>query len=105
MGLLLALTAASIAEAQVPQGPVTVQTSGGDVTIVVDQLEQAAPDLFIATGNVAMAKGSARLMAVRVELNSATGDAVAEGLVVFYDGEDHLNGHRIVCNGETAAAV
>ena len=105
MGLLLALTAASIAEAQVPQGPVTVQTSGGDVTIVADQLEQAAPDLFIATGNVEMTKGSARLMADRVELNRATGDAVAQGRVIFYDGEDQLTGQRIEYNVKTGAGV
>src|SRR5881409_933916 len=105
MGLLLALTAASIAEAQVPQGPVTVQTSGGDVTIVADQLEQAAPDLFIATGNVEMTKGSARLMADRVELNRATGDAVAQGRVVFYDGEDQLTGRRIEYNLKTGTGV
>ncbi len=105
MGLLLALSAASIAEAQVPQGPVTVQTSGGDVTIVADQLEQAAPDLFIATGNVEMTKGSARLMADRVELNRATGDAVAQGRVIFYDGEDQLTGQRIEYNVKTGAGV
>jgi len=104
-GLLLALAAAAIAEAQVPQVPVTVRTSAGDVTIVADQLEQAAPDLVIATGNVEMTKGSARLMADRVELNRATGDAVAQGRVIFYDGEDQLTGQRIEYNVKTGAGV
>ena len=88
-----------------PQVPVTVQTSGGDVTIVADQLEQAAPDLFIATGNVEVTKGSTRLMADRVELNRATGDAVAQGRVIFYDGEDQLTGQRIEYNMKTGTGV
>jgi len=104
-GLLLALAVAAIAEAQVPQAPVTVRTSAGDVTIVADQLEQAAPDLFIATGNVEVTKGSTRLMADRVELNRATGDAVAQGRVIFYDGEDQLTGQRIEYNVKTGAGV
>src|SRR5439155_22318620 len=101
MGLLLALTAASIAEAQVPQGPVTVQTPGGDVTIVADQLEQAAPDPFIATGNVEATKGSARLMAHRVELNRPTCDAVAQRRRLLYDRDDQPTGQRIVDNVTT----
>src|SRR5438552_2051665 len=105
MGLLLALTAASIAEAQVPQGPVTVQTSGGDVTIVADQLEQAAPDLCLAAGSVERTKGPPRRLADRGELNRATGDAVAQGRVIFYDGEDQLTGQRIEYNVKTGAGV
>ena len=103
-GLLLAL--AATAEAQAPQVPVTVRTSGGDVTIVADQLEQVGPDnLLIATGNVELTKGSARLMADRIELNRATGDAVAQGRVIFYDGEDQLTGQRIEYNVKTGTGV
>jgi LPS-assembly protein len=105
-GLLLALTTAATAEAQAPQVPVTVPTSGGDVTIVADQLEQVGADnLLIATGNVELTKGSARLMADRIELNRATGDAVAQGRVVFYDGEDQLTGQRVEYNVKTGSGV
>jgi LPS-assembly protein len=96
---------AAAAEAQQPQVPVTVPTAGGDVTIIADQLEQAAPDLFIATGNVELTKGGTRLMADRVELNRATGDAVAQGRVIFYDGEDQLTGQRIEYNIKTGTGV
>jgi len=75
------------------------------VTIIADQLEQAAPDLFIATGNVELTKGGTRLMADRVELNRATGDAVAQGRVIFYDGEDQLTGQRIDYNIKTGTGV
>jgi LPS-assembly protein len=96
---------AATAEAQQPQVPVTVPTAAGDVTIIADQLEQAAPDLFIATGNVELTKGGSRLMADRVELNRATGDAVAQGRVIFYDGEDQLTGQRIEYNVKTGTGV
>ncbi len=104
-GLLLAVAVAATAEAQQPQVPVTVPTAAGDVTIIADQLEQAAPDLFIATGNVELTKGGTRLMADRVELNRATGDAVAQGRVIFYDGEDQLTGQRIEYNIKTGTGV
>jgi LPS-assembly protein len=96
---------AATAEAQQPPVPVTVPTAAGDVTIIADQLEQAAPDLFIATGNVELTKGGTRLMADRVELNRATGDAVAQGRVIFYDGEDQLTGQRIEYNIKTGTGV
>ncbi len=99
------MAVAAAAEAQQPQVPVTVPTAGGDVTIIADQLEQAAPDLFIATGNVELTKGGTRLMADRVELNRATGDAVAQGRVIFYDGEDQLTGQRIEYNIKTGTGV
>ena len=99
------MAVAATAEAQQPQVPVTVPTAAGDVTIIADQLEQAAPDLFIATGNVELTKGAARLMADRIELNRATGDAVAQGRVIFYDGEDQLTGQRIEYNVKTGAGV
>jgi LPS-assembly protein len=105
-GLLLVLSAAATARAQVPQGPVTVGTSGGDVTVVADQLEQVGPDnLLVATGNVELTKGATRLMADRIELNRATGDAVAQGRVIFYDGEDQLTGQRIEYNVKTGTGV
>src|SRR5262249_29832892 len=104
-GLLLALGAAT-AEAQAPQTPVTIGTSGGDVTVIADQLEQVGPDnLLIATGNVELIKGATRLMADRIELNRATGDAVAQGRVIFYDGEDQLTGQRIEYNVKTGTGV
>src|SRR2546430_15840761 len=48
---------------------------------------------------------SARLLADRVELNRATGDAVAQGRVIFYDGDDQLTGHRVEYNVNTGTGV
>jgi LPS-assembly protein len=105
-GLLLAVGAAAAAEAQAPQAPVTIGTSGGDVTVVADQIEQVGPErLLVATGNVELTKGATRLMADRIELNRATGDAVAQGRVIFYDGEDQLTGQRIEYNVKTGTGV
>ena len=76
-----------------PPGAVVVPIAGGDVTVIADQLEEVGPDkLLVATGNVEITHGAARLIADRVELNRDTGDAVAQGRVVFYDGEDRLTG-------------
>ena len=103
----MALPLASVpvaAQPATPQSPVTVETAGGDVTILADTLEQL-DSVVIATGNVEITRGSARLMADRVELNRATGDAVAEGRVVFYDGEDQLTGRRIEYNVRTGTGV
>ena len=44
-------------------------------------------------------------MADRVEINRVTGEAVAEGRVVFYDGEDQLTGRRIEYNLRTGTGV
>ena len=105
-GLVLLAAAAAPTAAQVPQGPVTVGTAGGDVTVVADQLEQVGPDnLLVATGNVELTKGATRLMADRIELNRNTGDAVAQGRVIFYDGEDQLTGQRIEYNVKTGTGV
>jgi LPS-assembly protein len=94
------------ADAQAPQTPVTIGTSGGDVTVIADQLEQMGPDnLLIATGNVELTKGGTRLMADRVELNRTSGDAVAMGHVIFYDGDDQLTGSRIEYNVKTGTGV
>jgi LPS-assembly protein len=107
VGISLALATATTASAQAPQVPVTVPTAGGEVTILADQLEQVGgtDNLLIATGNVELTRGTARLMADRVELNRATGDAVAQGRVVFYDGEDQLTGQRIEYNIKTGTGV
>jgi len=86
-----------------PQVPVTVGTAGGDVTILADRLEDigGADSLLVATGNVEITHRNARLIADRVEINRETGDAVAQGRVVFYDGEDQLTGARIDYNIKT----
>jgi LPS-assembly protein len=99
------VTTAATASAQAPQVPVTVPTVGGEVTILADQMEEVSRDVVVATGNVEITRGSARLMADRVELNRATGDAVAQGRVVFYDGEDQLTGQRIEYNVKTGTGV
>ena len=102
-----ALPAVSAAQTPtVPQVPVTVGTSGGDVTILSDRLEEVGPDrLLVATGNVEITRGKSRLIADRVEINRETGDAVAQGRVVFYDGEDQLTGRRIEYNLKTGTGV
>src|SRR5574341_2510453 len=91
--------------AQVPAS-VTVQTAGGEVTILADQIEQIEADrLLVATGNVEITRGTARLSADRIEINRDTGDAVAHGRVIFYDGEDRLTGDRIEYNVKTGTGV
>jgi LPS-assembly protein len=107
IGVVATLSVVATAEAQAPQAPVTIGTSGGDVTIVADQMEQVGgpDDLLIATGNVELTKGPTRLMADRIELNRATGDAVAQGHVIFYDGEDQLTGQRIEYNIRSGTGV
>ncbi|HEY3067305.1 MAG TPA: LPS assembly protein LptD, partial [Methylomirabilota bacterium] len=99
--LLLAATGAA---AQTP--PLTVSTPGGEVTVIADRLEQlGAENIIIATGNVELTRGNARLTADRVELNRETGDAVALGRAIFYDGEDRLTGDRIDYNWKTGTGV
>jgi LPS-assembly protein len=102
--LVLAATVvvAAVAHAQTP---VDLGASGGDVDILADHMEQPAPDLMIATGNVEVTKGNTRLSADRVELNRATGDAVATGRVVFFDGQDRMTGPRIDYNIKTGTGV
>jgi LPS-assembly protein len=102
--LVLAATVvvAAVAHAQTP---VDLGASGGDVDILADHMEQPAPDLMIATGNVEITKGNTRLSADRVELNRATGDAVATGRVVFFDGQDRMTGPRIDYNIKTGTGV
>jgi LPS-assembly protein len=88
------------------QTPLTVPTPGGEVTVIADRLEQlGAENIIIATGNVELTRGNARLTADRVELNRETGDAVALGRAVFYDAEDRLTGDRIDYNWKTGTGV
>jgi LPS-assembly protein len=80
--------------------------AGEDVSVIADRLEEiGGEDLLIATGNVEVSRGAARLTADRVEINRTTGDAVASGRVVFYDGEDRLAGERIDYNFRTGTGV
>jgi LPS-assembly protein len=86
--------------------PLTVGTAGGDVTVLADSIEEVGPErVLVATGNVEITRGRARLIADRVEINRDTGDAVAQGRVVFYDGEDQLTGRRIEYNLKTGTGV
>jgi LPS-assembly protein len=88
------------------QGQRSLQTPGGEVSIVADRFEQIGPDnLLVATGNVEVSRGSGRLMADRVEINRETGDAVAIGRAIFYDGDDRLTGERIEYNIKTGTGV
>ena len=107
MAVLLGTAAGPPAStAQTTQAPVVVPTVGGDVTVLADRIEEVGPDrLLVATGNVEITRGRARLIADRVEINRDTGDAVAQGRVVFYDGEDQLNGRRIDYNIKTGTGV
>ena len=71
------LPAVSAAQTQTPapQVPVTVGTAGGDVTVLADRLEEVGPErLLVATGNVEITRGRARLIADRVEINRESGD-------------------------------
>ena len=88
------------------QTPLTVQTAGGEVTVIADRFEQiGADDLLVATGNAEIIRGSARLLADRIEINRATGDATAFGRVIFYDGNDRFTGQRIDYNIKTGTGV
>ena len=101
-----ALLAHGVAAAQAPSSPTTVLTTGGEVTVVADRIEQIGADnLVVASGNAELTKGSARLLADRIEINRATGDATAQGRVIFYDGEDRLTGQRIDYNIKTGTGV
>ncbi|HEV8617244.1 MAG TPA: LPS assembly protein LptD [Methylomirabilota bacterium] len=89
-----------------PQTPVVVPTAGGEVTILADRLEEVGPEkLLVATGNVEITRNGTRLMADRVEIDRESGAAVAQGRVVFYDGDDQLTGRRIDYNLKTGTGV
>lgn len=88
-----------------PPTPRSLSGLGDDVTVIADRLEQLGPELLVATGNVEISRGAARLVADRVEINRETGDTVSQGHVVFYDGEDRLTGDRIDYNFRTGTGV
>jgi LPS-assembly protein len=105
-GLLAGLLLGAAAPALAQSAPVTVATSGGDVTVLADRMEELGRDnVVVAAGNVEILKGRARLNADRVEINRVTGDAVATGRVIFYDGEDRLTGDRIDYNIKSGTGV
>src|SRR2546428_13574122 len=104
--LLVSAVLAAVPSVAQAQAPVTVQTAGGEVTIVADRFEQAGPDnLLVATGNVEGTRGSARLLPDRIGINRPTGGASAYGRVIFYDGDDRLTGQRIDYNIKTGTGV
>ncbi|MBI1725976.1 MAG: LPS-assembly protein LptD, partial [Candidatus Rokubacteria bacterium] len=74
---------------------------------MADRMRQVGgdSDLLLATGNVEIIRGRSRLVADRVELNRATGEAVAQGKAVFFDGQDRLVGERIDFNLNTGTGV
>ena len=89
------------------QAPLTIPGAGGETNVVADRIQQVggASDLFLATGNVEITRGNNRLVADRVELNRATGEAIAQGKAVFFDGQDRLVGERIDFNLNTGTGV
>ena len=89
------------------QSSVSLSGPGGATNIVADRMQQVGgdADLVIATGNVEITRGETRLVADRVELNRATGEAVAQGRAVFLDGQDRLVGERIDFNFNTGTGV
>src|SRR5258705_4132549 len=89
-GLVGLLSGAPAAWAQAARGPVIIGEGGQESSIVADQIQQVGGpnDLLVATGNVEITQGATRLLADRVELNRDTGEVVAQGKVVFFDGQD-----------------
>src|SRR5262245_42135250 len=110
---LVLLVAATSLGGAIPSGPalaqtpasVTIEAPGGEVTITADDMEQSGPTVLIARGNVEMTRGSARMLADRVEINRDSGDAVALGRVIFYDGDDRMTAERIDYNLKTGTGV
>jgi len=89
------------------QTPLSLRDPAGETNVVADRMQQIGgdTDLLLATGNVEITRGGTRLMADRVELNRATGEAVAQGKVVFFDGQDRLVGERVDFNLKTGTGV
>jgi len=89
------------------QSPLSLSGPGGETNIVADRMQQVGgdSDLLLATGNVEITRGGSRLVADRVEINRATGEAVAQGKAVFFDGQDRLVGDRIDFNLNTGTGV
>ena len=96
-----------LSAAQAQQAPLTIPGPGGETNVVADRIQQVggASDLFLATGNVEITRGNNRLVADRVDLNRATGEAIAQGKAVFFDGQDRLVGERIDFNLNTGTGV
>lgn len=84
-----------------------VVEAGEDVTLVADHVQHIGGDrrLVIAEGDVELTRGTARLLADRIEYDQDTGEAVALGRVIFYDGEDRLAAERIDYNVRTGTGV
>jgi len=89
------------------QGPLTIETGGQEATILADQILQlgGSNDLMIAIGNVEITQGRTRLLADRIEVNRDSGEAVAQGRVVFFDDQDRLVGSRVDYNLKTGTGV
>ena len=102
--LTLVLASVVLTTSARAQTPVTVPGEGGDVSVLADRLDQVG-SLLIGIGNVEITKGSSRLTADRVEINRDTGEATAQGKVIFYDGQDRLLGDRIDYNLKTGTGV
>ena len=86
---------------------VSLRSPSGETNIVADRMQQIGgdSDLLLATGDVEITRGETRLMADRVEINRATGEAIAQGRAVFFDGQDRLVGDRIDFNLNTGTGV
>src|SRR5262249_19123409 len=95
----------SVAPAQ--QTPLSLRDPSGETNVVADRMQRSGgvSDLWVAPGKVEATRGGSRPLADRVELNRATGEAVAQGKVVFFDGQDRLVGERIDFNLRTGTGV
>lgn len=103
-GPALVLACLVLTTSALAQAPVTVPAEGGDVSILADRMDQVG-SLLIGIGNVEITKGPSRLTADRVEINRETGEAVAQGKAIFYDGQDRLLGDRIDYNLKSGTGV
>src|SRR3989304_38308 len=99
-GLALVFACLVLTTSALAQAPVRVPAEGGDVSILADQMDQVG-SLLIGIGNVEITKGASRLTADRVEINRETGEAVAQGKVIFYDGQGRPPGARVAHNPKT----
>ena len=102
LGLLVGVAGHAAAQSR----SISLPAAGGEVTVLADRIEDLGPDgLVIATGNVEIVRGRARLTADRIEIHRESGAAVATGRVIFYDGEDRLSGERIEYNIKSGTGV
>src|SRR3546814_18366160 len=71
--------------------------------LFADRMENLERDqLLIAEGRVEIEQGEVRLEADRVEVNTETGEAVATGRVVLFDGRDRLVDRKSAVSGKCA---